>query len=173
MLTRRTLLYVVFVGIEITWRTILFRTLRWERVFRSQIYKSMIAVQDLSHLLVQNIIKQFANVSLQFTIVSNFSRVISPYLATHRLITTINMCHRLKIIYYCPCGNIACVRANVHSMTKQVFAPGQGHVLSVDVRGNWSCCSAWIRHEPRETVFNPAVSPEGRCPHARWFHHFH
>ncbi|KXH42887.1 hypothetical protein CSIM01_05995 [Colletotrichum simmondsii] len=83
------------------------------------------------------------------------------------------MCQRLKIIYYCPCGNIACPRANEHSMTKKVFTPGQGHVLSVDVRGNWSRCSAWIRHEPRETVLNPAVSSEGRCPHALWFHHFH
>ncbi|KAK1517166.1 uncharacterized protein CCOS01_12715 [Colletotrichum costaricense] len=83
------------------------------------------------------------------------------------------MCQRLKIIYYNPCGNIACLRTNKHSVTKEVFVPGQGHVLSVDVRGNWSRCPAWVRHEPRETVFNPAVSSEARCPHAHWFHHFH
>ncbi|KXH28328.1 hypothetical protein CSAL01_00862 [Colletotrichum salicis] len=82
------------------------------------------------------------------------------------------MCQRLKIFYYCPCGNVACPRATEHPATKEVFTPGKGHVLSVEVRGNWFRCSEWVRHEPRETVFNPAVSSEGRCPHARWFHYY-
>lgn len=137
----------------------------------------MMAARDLLCLSeVQNPIKHFANIrniSLQFPILFPFSRFLEPYLVVHKPATTSHMCQRLKIIYYCPCGNTACMRANEHPMTREFFAPGQGNVLSIDIRGNWSRCSLWLRHESRETVFNPAVSSEGRCPHARWFHHFH